>query len=116
MSDVTIFHNPRCSKSRGAMSLLAERGADALVVEYLRDAPTRPELERVLALLGTDDPRAMMRTGEGPYAELGLAEAGRDELLDAMADHPILIERPIVVRGDRAVIARPPERLLELFA
>lgn len=84
-------------------------------MRYLEDTPSRAELERVLKLLGSDDPRTMMRTGEPVYTELKLADADRDTLLDAMADHPILIERPIVIRGDRALIARPPERLLELL-
>lgn len=68
-----------------------------------------------MGLLGIDDPRAMMRTGESVYRELDLAHAGRDALLDAMVQHPILIERPIVVHGDRAVIARPPEKLLDIL-
>ena len=68
-----------------------------------------------MGMLGIDDPRQMMRTGERVYKELGLDGAGRDALLDAMAEHPILIERPIVIRGDRAVIARPPEKLLDLL-
>lgn len=95
--------------------MLAERGIEADYVHYLDDAPVRAEIERVMQLLGIDDPRAMMRTGEGVYKELGLATADRDALIDAMAKHPILIERPIVIRGDRGVIARPPERLSELF-
>ena len=115
MSDVTIWFNPRCSKCRGADDLLRERGIDPEVIRYLDDPPSRDELERVLSLLGTDDPREMMRTKEPIYAELGLEGADRDELLDAMAAHPILIERPIVIRDDDAVVARPPERLLELL-
>ena len=111
----TVWFNPNCSKCRGARDLLADRGVEADYVRYLEDAPTRDELERVMKLLGTDDPRSMMRTGEAVYTELGLAEAGRDALLDAMVAHPILIERPIVIRGDRAVIARPPEKLLDLL-
>ena len=117
MSDdaTTVWFNPSCSKCRGARDLLGERGVDAEYVQYLQDTPSREELERVLALLGFDDPRAMMRTGEPVYKELGLASADRDALLDAMVANPILIERPIVIRGDRAVIGRPPERLLELL-
>lgn len=113
--DVTVFFNPSCSKCRGARDILEERGVDATYVRYLDDAPSRDELVRVMGLLGIDDPRAMMRTGEAVYAELGLRDADRDALLDAMVQHPILIERPIVIRGDRAVIARPPEKLLDLL-
>src|SRR5438445_7574434 len=116
MPDVTVYFNPSCSKCRASKELLEEHGVDAVYVRYLEEAPSREELERVMGLLGIDDPRAMMRTGEARYKELGLASAGRDELLDAMVADPILIERPIVIRGDRAVIARPPERLLELLA
>ena len=113
--DVSVYFNPACSNCRTAHGLLAERGVEADYVRYLEQAPTREELERVLRLLGTDDPRDMIRTKEPEYAALGLESAGPDELLDAMAAHPVLIQRPIVIRGDRAVIARPPERLLELL-
>lgn len=113
--EVTVYFNPGCSKCRTAQSILEEKGVDATYVRYLENAPGREELERVMGLLGIDDPRAMMRTGEAVYRELGLAGADRDALLDAMVAHPILIERPIVIRGDRAVIARPPEKLLELL-
>jgi arsenate reductase len=114
--EVCVWFNPRCSKCRGARDLLEERGVDATYVHYLDEAPTREELERVLELLGTDDPRAITRTGEAVYRELGLADAGRDELLEAMAANPILIERPIATRGGRAVVGRPPERVLDLLA
>ena len=110
-----MYFNPHCSKCRTAQGILAERGVDAEYLRYLDQVPTRDELERVMGLLGIDDPRQMMRTGEAVYKELGLADADRDALLDAMTTHPILIERPIVIRGGRAVIARPPERVLELL-
>ena len=114
--DTTVWFNPSCSKCRGARDLLTDRGIDASYVEYLQEAPSLAELGRVLALLGFDDPRQMMRTGEPLYGELGLASVDdRDALLAAMADHPVLIERPIVIRRDRAVIGRPPDRLLELL-
>jgi arsenate reductase (glutaredoxin) len=116
MADLTVWFNPDCSKCRTAHGLLAERGVDADYVRYLDDAPSRSDLERVLALLGTDDPRAITRAGEPLYAELGLAGADRNDLLDALAAHPILIERPIAIRGERAVVARPPERILELLS
>jgi arsenate reductase len=116
MSDVTVYYNPSCSKCRASKQLLEDQGVDAAYLRYLDDAPSRAELERVMGLLGIEDPRAMMRTGEARYKELGLAGVtDRGELLDATAANPILIERPIVIRGDRAVIARPPERLLELL-
>ncbi len=113
--DVTIWFNPSCSKCRGARDLLVERGVSCEMVRYLEDTPSRAEIERVLAMLGSDDPRAMMRTAEPVYTELGLGSADRDGLLDAMVSNPILIERPIVIRGDRAIIGRPPEKLLELL-
>ena len=114
--ETTVWFNPSCSKCRGARDLLGDKGVDASYVEYLKETPSRAELERVPGLLGFDDPRQMMRTGESVYGELGLAAATeRDALLDAMVEHPILIERPIVIRGDRAIIGRPPERLLELL-
>ena len=97
------------------MELLTERGIEPRVVRYLDDAPSRAQIEDVLRMLGTDDPRAITRTGEARYAELGLAAADRDTLLDALAAEPVLIERPIVVVGDRAVVGRPPERVLDLL-
>lgn len=112
--DVSVYFNPSCSNCRTVEGILRDRGVDATYVRYLDDTPTREELEAVLAKLGTDDPRAIVRTKEPEYAELGLATAGPDELLDAMVAHPILIQRPIVVAGDRAVVARPPERVLEV--
>ena len=113
--DVDVWFNPRCSKCRTAQGILEEQGVDATYVRYLDQAPSRADLERVMGLLGIDDPRKMMRTGEAAYDELGLAEAGPDQLLDAMTTHPILIERPIVIKGDKAVIARPPEKVLDLL-
>lgn len=112
---VQVYFNPSCSKCRTVQAMLVERGVDAEYVRYLDRAPTRDELVSVMGLLGIDDPRAMMRTGEAPYAELGLAGSGPDELLDAMVAHPVLIERPIVIRGGRAVIARPAEKVLDLL-
>jgi arsenate reductase (glutaredoxin) len=111
----TVLFNPRCSKCRQARDILGERGVAADYVHYLDDTPSRDEIVRIYGLLGLDDPRGMMRTGEPEYKELGLAGAAADALFDAMAAHPILIERPIVTVGDKAVVARPPERLLELL-
>jgi arsenate reductase len=112
---VTIWHNPRCSKSRAALALLVERGVEPVVVRYLDDAPTRADLVDALRRLGTDDPRDITRTGEKLYRELGLRGVDADVLLDALAANPILIERPIVLAGDRAVVARPPERVIDVL-
>ena len=109
-----VWANDRCSKSRGAEQLLAERGITPTVLHYLDTPPDRAELARVVDLLG-GDPRVLVRSGEPAYAELGLADADDDALLDALATHPELLERPVVLRGDRAVVARPPERLLALL-
>ncbi len=113
--DVSIYYNPRCSKCRTAQGLLAERGVEAEIISYLEQAPSVEELRELMGMLGFADPRLMMRTGEAVYGELGLASESGDALLEAVAAHPILLERPIVVKGGRAVIARPPERLLELL-
>ncbi len=113
--DTTVWFNPSCSNCNTTRDLLSDQGVDADYFEYLEQAPDRQELERVMGLLGIDDPRQMMRTKEDVYDELGLASADRDQLLDAMTAHPILIQRPIVIRGERAVIARPPERVRELL-
>lgn len=115
MSEIRVYYNPRCSKCREARDLLDAASADWEEYRYLDEAPDRAEIERVMGLLGIDDPREMMRTKESVYRELDLASAERDALVDAMVEHPVLIERPIVVKGDRAVIARPPERLRELL-
>ena len=113
--DVSVWFNPACSNCRTTQGILAERGIDAELFEYLTEKPSRADIERVMGLLGTDDPRTIVRSKEAVYRELGLADADRDQLLDAMAANPVLIERPIVIRGDRAVVARPPDRVLELL-
>ena len=110
-----IYVNPSCSKSRAAQALLEGRGVHAEAIHYLDEPPTVADLEALLASLGLDDPRLMMRRGEAVYAQLGLDEQEGDALLEAIARHPILLERPIFVVGERAVIARPHERVLELL-
>lgn len=112
---ITYWHNPRCSKSRQGLALLQERGAEVEVRRYLEDAPSVAELRAVLAQLG-GTPIAMMRPGEARFKELGLIrESDPETLIAAMAAHPILIERPIAIAGNRAVIGRPPEALLTLL-
>jgi arsenate reductase len=112
---VVVWYNPRCSKCRGAEELLAEYGVPARQVRYLDEPPSPAEITRVLALLGTTDPRVLMRTSEPRYAELGLADATPGQLIDAMSNYPELIERPVVIWADRAVVARPPELLVPLL-
>jgi arsenate reductase (glutaredoxin) len=102
---VAVWYNPRCSKYRGAEELLAAYGVSANRLLYLDTPPSRAEIVRVLGLIGASDPRALMRTAE-PRAELGL-DARHDELVDAMSRYPELIERPVVIWADRAIIARP---------
>jgi len=108
MTDL-FLHNPRCSKSRAALALVRDAGVELPVREYLRDPLLIDELRRIVRLLGVR-PIEIVRRGEGEFVELGLGDATPDEeVLRAMAEHPILIERPIVVRGGRAVVGRPPE-------
>jgi arsenate reductase len=115
VEELSLYFNPRCSKCRTAQALLAERGIEAQIVEYLKVAPTVPQLRALMVQLDITDPRDMMRTGEDVYAALGLADQSGNALLEAIAANPLLLERPIVVRDGRAVIARPPERLLDLL-
>jgi arsenate reductase (glutaredoxin) len=114
MSSVTIYHNPRCGKSRATLALLRERGIEPRVVEYLREPPTAEELTRILARMGKA-PRDILRRKEAQ--EAGLAVEGMDDatLIRAMIAHPIAIERPIVVCGERAALGRPPEAVLEIL-
>jgi len=114
MPEVTLFHNPRCSKSRQAKALLDERGIDFTIVEYLKTPLSLAELQDLQRQLGVPV-REMVRRKEAAFAENGLADADDERLLAAIADHPILLERPVVVVDERAVIARPPERLGELL-
>lgn len=113
---ITIYHNPRCSKSRQALELLEARGETPVVVRYLETPPDAATLKALLRALGLPA-RELLRTGEDEYRELGLADPGlgEDALVAAMVAHPRLIERPIVVKGKRAVIGRPPESVLELL-
>lgn len=115
MSEPTVWFNPRCSKCRTTQGILAERGVEADYFEYLDTPPTADDIRRVMGLLGIDHARDMARPGEAKWKELRLESASSDEVIDAMVANPILIERPIVIVGDKAVIARPPERVLEIL-
>ncbi|TRW78275.1 arsenate reductase (glutaredoxin) [Mycolicibacterium sp. 018/SC-01/001] len=109
-----ILHNPRCTTSRKTLDLLREAGIEPEVVLYLKNPPSRSELAAMIADAGLDV-RAAVRTREKLYTELGLASASDDELLDAMVEHPILIERPFVVTGEGTRLARPLERVREIL-
>ncbi|WP_110948995.1 arsenate reductase (glutaredoxin) [Pseudomonas bohemica] len=116
MTDLTLYHNPRCSKSRGALELLEERGLTPTIVRYLETPPNAAQLRDLLGKLGIGA-RQLLRTGEDEYKTLHLADDSLDDeaLIAAMAAHPKLIERPILIVGDKAVIGRPPEKILEIL-
>jgi len=116
MTDLTLYHNPRCSKSRAALELLEARGLTPNVVRYLETPPDAATLTRLLEQLGIGA-RQLLRTGEEDYKALNLADPSLSEaqLVAAMVEHPKLIERPILVNGDRAIIGRPPENVLEIL-
>jgi arsenate reductase len=113
---VTIYHNPRCTKSRETLALLEEKGIKPTIIEYLKTPPTAAEIKKLLVMMGKS-PREAMRKGEAPYKDLGLGDAGVTdaELIKAMAENPILIERPIVVKGNKAALGRPPESVLTIL-
>lgn len=114
---VTIYHNPRCSKSRESLALLQGRGIEPEVILYLEQARSLEEIRTLLEMLGMTDARDLMRKGEEEYKSLGLNDTAltQEALIAAMATHPRLIERPIVVNGQRAAIGRPPERVLGIL-
>ena len=116
MQKVTIWHNPRCSKSRETLGLLQQRDIEPTVVEYLTDTPSPAELERVLKLLGIGA-RGLMRDNEDAYRTSGAGDPALSEkqLVQIMHDHPILIQRPVVIAGGQARIGRPPEAVLEIL-
>ncbi|MCY1186107.1 putative protein YfgD [compost metagenome] len=116
MTDLTLYHNPRCSKSRSALELLEARGLAPTVVRYLETPPDAATLSALLGKLGIGA-RQLLRSGEDEYKDLNLADPALSDaqLIDAMVKHPKLIERPILVAGDKAVIGRPPEKVLEIL-
>jgi len=113
---VTLYHNPRCSKSRQALGLLRDRNVELEIVEYLKSPPSATELDRILELLAME-PRALMRKKEAVYEDLGLDDQSLDRksLLQAMVEHPILMERPIAVADGRAALGLPPQNVLDVI-
>jgi len=115
MSEITIYHNPKCSKSRAALAILEERGLEPKVIEYLKTPPSADQLRAIVGMLGIA-PEQLVRKGEQVYKELHAGKALTDtQWIEAMIANPILIERPIVVRGKRAVIGRPAENVEQLL-
>jgi len=113
---ITIYHNPKCSKSRQTLELLKSRGIKPVIIEYLKEPPDQATLKKILRLLKMK-PRELMRTREDIYkkARLDREDLGDDALISAMIKHPILIERPIVLANGKAAIGRPPENVLEII-
>jgi len=113
---ITIYHNLRCSISRQTLRLLEQHGVTPTIVEYLTDVPSAADIERLIDLLGVDV-RDVVRTGESTYTDLQLHDPnlGRAEIVQAIVDNPILLQRPIVVSDDRAIVGRPPNNVLSLL-
>ena len=114
---VTIYHNPRCSKSRQTLKLITEQNIEPEIIEYLKTPPSAAEIRNLLKLLKLS-PREIMRKGEAVYKSMDLdnPEMGDDDLINAMLANPILIERPIVICGNQAVIGRPPEKVINIIS
>ncbi|PLX37514.1 MAG: arsenate reductase (glutaredoxin) [Hyphomicrobiales bacterium] len=111
----TIWHNPRCSKSRQTLQLVRDKGDEPAIVEYLKTPPSADEIRDVLKVLGIE-PRALMRTKEALYKELGLAAVEDDDkLIEAMVANPVLIERPVVLKDGKVALGRPPESVLDIL-
>lgn len=116
MDTITIWHNPRCSKSREAMSILEDNNCEAQVVKYLETSPTKDEITTALTMLGMN-PRELMRTKEDIYKELNLKdENDYDALVDAMVANPKLIERPVIFKGNQAIIGRPTDKIAKFIS
>lgn len=113
---VTIWHNPRCSKSRATLALLQERGIEPDILLYLDNPPAAEDIACALEMLGRE-PRELMRTGEDAYLDQGLEDANLSDsaLIEAMVKTPKLIERPVVINGDKAAVGRPPESVLDIL-
>lgn len=116
MTDYTIYHNPRCSKSRQTLALLEENGISPTIIKYLEDIPDATTLQTLISKLGLTKAHDLVRNKEDDYKAAGLSAQSSDaDVIAAMAQYPKLIERPIVVKGDQAVLGRPPENVLQLL-
>jgi len=116
MTDICIYHNPRCSKSRATLALLQEHSSNIEIVKYLETPPSAAQLQKIIKLLGFDSARELMRSNEDLYKELNLKDQNDEALLlKAMVENPKLIERPIVLANEKAAIGRPPESVLAII-
>lgn len=117
MTNICIFHNPRCSKSRQTLQLLQDKGCEVEIIEYLKTPPTATELSNIVSMLGLSSVRDLLRENEAEYEEYDLADPNLKEqqLIEIILENPRLIERPIVIKDGKAKIGRPPESILELF-
>lgn len=115
MSQIQILHNPRCSKSRQTLALLEQQGIQAEVIQYLKTPLDQQQLVSLKQKLGFDSVRQMMRVKENLYKSLNLADASEQQLLESIVDNPVLLERPVVIKGNMARIGRPPEQVLEIL-
>ena len=114
---ITIYHNPRCSKSRQTLAILEDKGEQPQIVKYLETPPDEAQLREIIKMLGLASARDLMRKKEKEYKELGLDDAAKteDELIAAMVAHPKLIERPIVIKDGKAALGRPPEKVIDIL-
>ncbi|ALS98439.1 arsenate reductase (glutaredoxin) [Lacimicrobium alkaliphilum] len=115
MSQIQILHNPRCSKSRQTLALLEDQGIQPEVIQYLKTPLDQQQLVNLQQKLGFDSVRQMMRVKESLYKSLNLAQATEQQLIEAMAENPVLLERPVVINANKARIGRPPEQVLEIL-
>lgn len=116
MTKVTIYHNPRCSKSRETLQLLRDHGIEPTIIEYLKEPPSPTRIKQLLKMLNMH-PRDLMRRKDADYRAMNLDDSSLDSeaLINAMSEHPVLIERPIVVTENKAALGRPPEKVLEIL-
>jgi arsenate reductase len=113
---VTLWHNPRCSKSRETLALLRDKGVEPAIREYLKEPPSKAEVEALMEMVG-GEPGALIRDGEAEFKALGRkkADLGKADIVNAIVEHPVLLQRPVVVSGKRAAIGRPPEAVLAIL-
>jgi len=111
---IIIYHNPRCSKSRAVLSILNSKGVEFDLIDYIKNPPNQAILKKILYKMG-GNAADLLRTNEREYQDLGLKNATDEKILDAITSNPILLQRPIVISDTKAIIGRPPERVLDIL-